>query len=720
MSQRTASTDRLRTLPRGGFVVDTPAGQIQIGAPPETIKDTIVTEPSVPQIFVLPCTMFNWRKGINVADMEFPIYFNFFLRQQKVTICGTEEQGERLRVAIREAVFGPESFDLRMDTFDAGDNIYVPDIRKELAYFRGSLSLDKMYEFIPFKNGKVEVGDVTVHRSTKDSFEISWDGEKPIQVPGCVEYVPTFDIGNKPTKRFEPPLFGVTCLGPSHGFDPNDNTSGFIIWLNRNGIMVDPPVNSTEWLLESHVNPKLIDSIILTHCHADHDAGTFQKILEEGRVAIYTTKTIMNSFLRKYAAFSGEDEEQLRTLFEFRPVYMGRPFYLHGGEFQITYSVHSIPTIGFRLNFQGKSFVYSSDHQGDPEVQKEMLDQGVIDERRYEQLRSFPWDSDVIYHESGIAPLHTPLTYLNSLPKKIQKKTVVYHISHKDFLKVGETKLRHAEFGIDKTLYFEAEPLEHEKVQRILDVLKRIPFLRNLPVGKVQEFLNIAEWHSFKAGDYIIREGTRGDTFFIIVSGSASIMTTGLDRSKRIGAFEYFGEVALLTNSNRTADIVAETDVETLLIRKDKFLAFISGTDFENVLMKLIKNRSEEYWNLMVHSPVISQMTDYQKMWLESCLEPKDFHGSGVLIEEGKKLDGVYIIRDGIVEAYRDGRKLDTLKPGELVGEMISIQRGRSSRYTFSHRGTLRTLHIPAQEVRRFVERNPGVAVRTQYNFTGG
>ncbi|MFW5812668.1 MAG: hypothetical protein ACOCWS_06735, partial [Alkalispirochaetaceae bacterium] len=81
MSQRTAVSNHLRTLPRGGCIVDTPVGQIQIGAPPETIKDTIVTEASVPRIFVLPCTMFNWSKGINVADMEFPIYFNFFLKQ---------------------------------------------------------------------------------------------------------------------------------------------------------------------------------------------------------------------------------------------------------------------------------------------------------------------------------------------------------------------------------------------------------------------------------------------------------------------------------------------------------------------------------------------------------------------------------------------------------------------------------------------------------------
>ena len=68
-------------LPRGGTLVHTPAGNIQVGAPPETIKDTITSEDSVPQVFVLPRELFNWSKGINVGDMEFPIYFNFFLKK---------------------------------------------------------------------------------------------------------------------------------------------------------------------------------------------------------------------------------------------------------------------------------------------------------------------------------------------------------------------------------------------------------------------------------------------------------------------------------------------------------------------------------------------------------------------------------------------------------------------------------------------------------------
>ena len=70
-------------LPRGGYLVDTPIGYIQFGCPPETIKDTMMMEKGVPQIFVLTNTLFSWTKGICVADIEFPIYFNFFIQKKR-------------------------------------------------------------------------------------------------------------------------------------------------------------------------------------------------------------------------------------------------------------------------------------------------------------------------------------------------------------------------------------------------------------------------------------------------------------------------------------------------------------------------------------------------------------------------------------------------------------------------------------------------------------
>jgi hypothetical protein len=74
------------TLPRGGFLVETDEGYIQFGSPPETIKDTMLMPGGVPQIFVITAEMFNWIKGISVAEIEFPVYYNYFLKQRKTTV----------------------------------------------------------------------------------------------------------------------------------------------------------------------------------------------------------------------------------------------------------------------------------------------------------------------------------------------------------------------------------------------------------------------------------------------------------------------------------------------------------------------------------------------------------------------------------------------------------------------------------------------------------
>ncbi len=705
-------------LPRGGFLVETPIGRVQVGAPPATIKDTIVTKESVPKVFVLPIELFNWQKGINVADMEFPIYFNFFIRQQKTTVLCSEDQGRRLLVAMNEAVFGPKDVDLNNDAFQAEDDAYVPDIRGELAFFRRGLKLADMIDIRTFdKKNRLHLDGLTVALTEEETLRFDHGGTRLAETPANVHYTPQYNIGEQLPEPFLPPRFGVTCLGPSNGFDPHDNTSGFIIWLNGNGIMVDPPVNSTEWLVRSNVNPKFIDSIILTHCHADHDAGTFQKILEESRVTIYTTPTIMRSFLTKYAAFSGESFEYLRKLFTFHPVYIGRSFYLHGGQFYINYALHSIPTMGFRLTFQDKTFVYSSDHQGDPKVQKELRDQGTISDRRLEELRAFPWDSDVIYHEAGIPPLHTPVDYLNSLPKSVQKKIVVYHIAAKDFPEKGKTSLSRATFGIENTLYFKVSPPAYEAAYRSLDVLKHLDFFSTLPVGKVQQFLTIVENRTYKRGQKIIERGQKGEYFFIIRSGNARVDTDQLLRSKYLGAYEYFGEVALLTGALRSADIVAVTDVELYAISKSRFINFIAGTEFERVLQRLIRNRSEETWNLLVTSPFFSPLTDYQRMWLESVLVPEERDGSGIIVREGEHLPGVYIIRKGKVEVTKKHKQVATLGEGEVIGMMHRIQRGQTADYTFRHKGALSVFHISREDALEFLSRNPGTAMRLSYRF---
>jgi CRP-like cAMP-binding protein len=65
---------------------------------------------------------------------------------------------------------------------------------------------------------------------------------------------------------------------------------------------------------------------------------------------------------------------------------------------------------------------------------------------------------------------------------------------------------------------------------------------------------------TFRAGDTVTTEGSGGVGFFVIEGGEAKVSIGGEDR-RRLGPGDYFGEVALLTDSPRTATIVAETDL---------------------------------------------------------------------------------------------------------------------------------------------------------------
>jgi len=161
---------------------------------------------------------------------------------------------------------------------------------------------------------------------------------------------------------FFPPSFGITILGNSHGFDKNGSTSGYVIWINGRGVMVDPPPYSSTTLEREGIRPQTIIAIIITHCHADHDAGAFQKVLTGSRVAIITTPTIYKSFIRKYSALSGLSPRFLKHSHRFRAAIVGQPLRFQGATFHFTFSLHTIPCIGLRVEWRGLSVVFTGDH----------------------------------------------------------------------------------------------------------------------------------------------------------------------------------------------------------------------------------------------------------------------------------------------------------------------------------------------------------------------
>ncbi len=730
VSQRQREKGRCIALPRGGSLIETSVGYMQVGSPPETIKDTMRLPRSTPQIFLLPNSLFHVHKGISVAELEFPIYHNHFLRQKKTYIVCTQQQCDQLITVLNEAIFGPSQVDFSSEYINGADTFGYPNMKAEMDYFRGGRSLADLVQFVIFRNNMVSFNNVRVTKTQSGDFRIEdedWNFE--IDAPGEVGFNIIYDTGKRPAEPYRPPLLGVTCLGPSHGFDVEDNTSGFLLWIQRKGIMVDPPVNSTEWLRESNVNPKLIDTVILTHTHADHDAGTFQKILEEDRITIYSTETVIHSFVGKYHALTQIPIKELFSLFNFVPVIIERPYIINSAEFRFRYALHSIPSLSFDFTFQDQSFVYSSDHLNDPDKYKEMLEEGVLTEGRYKDLLNFPWHSNIIYHEAGIPPLHTRIDYLRTLPDEIQKKTTVYHIARKDM--PANTSLNLATFGIENTLYPPISPPKHEEALQVLDVLASIDIFRDFPVAKAKEFLNIVNKETFSKDQLIIEKDTPGDKFFIIISGNVNVENIDYlkdenkvedeekSHSKQYGSYEYFGEASLITGQMRSASVLAVTDVVALTIDKHRFLNFIKGSPLVQKFSLLKEIRDTNSWEILSESRFFQGMTSAQKTQLELIMHLKEYTTGNVFIQRNQIAHSAYVLKSGQVEVRLDSKCIEVLKTGDFFGEIYNLQKGTPSSYTFVSVGDEDTevYEIHKKDMTKYINDNPGVYMRLNYIY---
>jgi CRP/FNR family cyclic AMP-dependent transcriptional regulator len=94
-----------------------------------------------------------------------------------------------------------------------------------------------------------------------------------------------------------------------------------------------------------------------------------------------------------------------------------------------------------------------------------------------------------------------------------------------------------------------------------LEALERVPLFSELERRDLERIASSMKERRFHAGDTVTAEGGAGVGFFVIDEGEAGVTVGGSDRGT-LGPGDYFGEIALLTNSTRTATITAKTDLK--------------------------------------------------------------------------------------------------------------------------------------------------------------
>ena len=711
-------------LPRGGYYVRTSAGAIQIGIPPETIKDVMELKLDVPVAYVLPRDLFDRRRGLSVAEFEFPAYYSFFLLKRRCRLVVLSQDVERrVRAIFQESLFGPKGEPLASEFADGYPEARRPRFQKESEYFRtvpgrGRIEADDLVEFVQVQNGRAEIAPGVELIDQGDALLVRDHGRDiavvgaTISLPGRTPTDPDLNAdgsqsSERPPVSWMAPSFGVTVLGASHGFDVSGKTTGFLLWMGGRAILVDPPTDSTGYLHARGIAPKTIDGVILTHCHADHDAGTFQKLLEESQISLYTTPHILGSFLRKYSALSGLSEDLLRRTFSFYPVRIGAPVHVRGGELWFRYTLHSIPTIGFDAFYGNRSISISGDTLYDPARVTEMYEKGILDPARYEDLIGFPALHSAILHEAGIPPLHTPIAALAELPDEVKKRLYLVHIAAKDV--PTDKGLRAAREGLEHTIRVEpsAAPRFGDAIE-LLDIFSMVDFLRDLPLSRSRSLLQVARRMQLPAGEHIVTQGTKGDSFYIIVKGTVQVVRDGVPL-KKYRAGDYFGEMAILLEQPRRADVVAKTDVDLVALDRNDFLAALRGSEMLTRLERLVRVRDEGAWELLAQNSVLANLTSAQKTQLQTYLVPCQGGLNEVLWRAGDVPRRAYLVDDAVVTLRCPEGELKPFTCGAFVGEVDALRAAGPSPSSARVTQTGKLFAIEQPDLVRFFEDNPGV-----------
>lgn len=117
-------------------------------------------------------------------------------------------------------------------------------------------------------------------------------------------------------------------------------------------------------------------------------------------------------------------------------------------------------------------------------------------------------------------------------------------------------------------------------------IISRVPLFEACSQAELARIATIATQLDVPNGEVLIREGEVGDLFFVLVKGSAEVRK-GRRRIATLGAGDFAGEIALLTEAPRTATVTTTSPVTALRVTRKGFSALL-GTS-PRIQQKVLK-----------------------------------------------------------------------------------------------------------------------------------
>jgi CRP-like cAMP-binding protein len=118
--------------------------------------------------------------------------------------------------------------------------------------------------------------------------------------------------------------------------------------------------------------------------------------------------------------------------------------------------------------------------------------------------------------------------------------------------------------------------LRRSENDAVIEMLEKAPLWSGLNKKELKSMVRVSRERRFESGHTIVKKGEGGVGFYLILDGTVEIRSDGNTLSK-LGPGQFFGEMSVLDNQPRSADVVTVQPSRVLILTAWEFKGLISA-----------------------------------------------------------------------------------------------------------------------------------------------
>jgi serine/threonine protein kinase/CRP-like cAMP-binding protein len=240
------------------------------------------------------------------------------------------------------------------------------------------------------------------------------------------------------------------------------------------------------------------------------------------------------------------------------------------------------------------------------------------------------------------------------------------------------------------------------------------PLFSYLDSAELANLVSLLDLKRAAPGAVIMREGDPGECLSIIARGRVLIYCKNFHGNKvylsSLSDGDCVGEFSFFTGEPRAATVEALEEVLLFEIQHRDFDTILDRfPNLTNALLRFYKSRVVA--TLLAKSEVFGVLRTREREWLLERLHLEQHPRGALIIREGEKSEGFYLIKSGEVEVYSERSGyifLNKLKSGEFFGEIGSVT-GQARNASVRALGPCEVLRVSGADIHELIRMTPEV-----------